>query len=330
MNVNYKPVVEAVENLMVAISKMIERTDISKMINGAMLPLMNVFKDLEENRKNPESIISYFDYMKKLSKYYWAFPYDIAGEELKGIFENVNTEKEFDQYIQKYFTKERTKQLFKDIEDKITEKEIFKQIKFAFENECYALINNSVISIIDNELGYYIYDKTITKRKDVFKPILDIYKNVPINECNWFNVIILEMLNNNINVIFENIKFDKIQISTEKKVRRHTSQHGKLFSNEKVDSLMLINTLYNIIFIKDYLEQYKDRLKLNKSKNEFYIAEQEKKKIKQKTQILEITILQKKKSKKNESKIIQYIIELAIAIISGIVVAFIVYKFNLQ
>ena len=75
------------------------------------------------------------------------------------------------------------------------------------------------------------------------------------------------MLNNNINLLFDNVDFNNIKISNNKAIRRHTTQHGKKYSNKKIVSIMLLNTLYNLLYIKEDLKVYKQRLKVKKEKD---------------------------------------------------------------
>ena len=86
------------------------------------------------------------------------------------------------------------------------------------------------------------------------------------------------MLNNNINLLFDNVNFNNITISNNKAIRRHTTQHGKKYSNKKIVSIMLLNTLYNLLYIKEDLKIYKGRLKIKKEKdgNKIYILIQKK------------------------------------------------------
>lgn len=245
--------------------------DYSKIINNFIYPFYELSLEIEEAKKNPESLINYLEYVNKLSNYYWAMPYNIKGENLKEIFEQINSEQEFDVYMNEYFTDDKIENIFEDIQNKISEnhKVVFEQIIGAFKLEYYALVNNAIISIIDDELSFYIQNKRETTRKGLFEPILEKLKRTPIEECNWINIIFLEILDNNIKTIFQKIVFDNIEITTKKQIRRHTTQHGKLYSNERIDTLMLINTLYNILNTKEYLLEYESKLKYNGKEKKF-------------------------------------------------------------
>lgn len=241
----------------------------SKIYDSFLLPIKQLSLQLEEAKKDPDSIMNYLLYVDDLSKYFWAMPYDIDTATLKKIFENVNSEKEFDDYMKKYFDKRKLQNLFSDIKLKISKKHIiiFGQIEQGFYNKQYALINNAIISIIDDELAYYIFNKGETKRKDIFTPIIEEFNKKDIDECNFLDLFYLEMLNNNLNILFDNVDFSNIVINNNKDIRRHTTQHGKKYSNKKIVSIMLLNTLYNLLYIKDNLKEYKGSLKTKKEKN---------------------------------------------------------------
>ncbi len=251
------------------VRKVFEQYDFSKMYQNLLIPMQQFAQEIERIKNDPDSLLNYMSYVKNLSNYFWAMPYSIDTSELKAIFENVKTEKEFDNYMTKYFTNQKLQQLFKDIKLKISRKHItiFKQIEKAFYNKQYSLINNAIISIIDDELSYYNYNKKETKRKDILYPIIEEYKKKDVSQCDWLDLFYLEMLNNNINLLFDNVDFNNIKISNNKAIRRHTTQHGKKYSNKKIVSIMLLNTLYNLLYIKEDLKVYKQRLKVKKEKD---------------------------------------------------------------
>ncbi len=258
------------------VRKVFEQYDFSKMYQNLLIPMQQFAQEIEKIKNDPDSLLNYMSYVKNLSNYFLAMPYSIDTSELKSIFENVKTEKEFDDYMIKfddymikYFTNQKLQHLFNDIKLKISRKHItiFKQIEQAFYNKQYSLINNAIISIIDDELSYYNYNKKETKRKDILYPIIEEYQKKDVSQCDWLDLFYLEMLNNNINLLFDNVDFNNIKISNNKAIRRHTTQHGKKYSNKKIVSIMLLNTLYNLLYIKEDLEVYKQRLKVKKEKD---------------------------------------------------------------
>lgn len=265
------PLKEKIEQMREVLGKY----DFSKLYDDIFAPIKILSLSLEEEKKDPDSFINYLAYVRYLSVYFWAMPYNIDTSELKFIFENVNSEKEFDSYMRKYFNKDKLESLFAAIKTKINRKHfiIFKQIEQGFYNKEYALINNAIISIIDDELSYYNYKKSDTKRIDILYPIIEDLEGKSKKNINPLDLFYLEMLNNNINVLFDDVNFNNIIIDNNKAVRRHTVQHGKKYSNQRIVSIMLLNTLYNLLYIKEDLKSYRKRLKLKKEKdgNKYYI-----------------------------------------------------------
>lgn len=271
-----KPAKQAIQNISNStkifgeeIKKVFDKFDFSKIYDNILAPMKQLALKMEEAQKDPDSLINYMSYVENLSKYFWAMPYNIDTPELKIIFENVSSEKEFDNFMGKHFNKERLQNLFDDIKLKINKKHIivFRQIEQAFYNKQYSLINNAIISIIDDELSYYTANKEETKRKDIFMPIIEEMSDTDVTKCNWLDLFYLEMLNNNLNILFDNVKFSKIVINNNKCIRRHTTQHGKKYSNQRIVSIMLLNTLYNLLYIKEDLKKYHNKLKIKKEKN---------------------------------------------------------------
>lgn len=244
------------------------------------------FKDLadliEKAQKNPDSLINWCNYSKKLSEYLWTIPFDISSRNLKEIFELINSEKEFDDYMKKYFTKTKINELFESIENNlpIKHKIMFKQVKKAFLHNSYSLAIVGIMSIIDELCSYFLIDKGCNGRQNLFEPII---KDLDDRGADKFSILGLMILSENLNVIYESVEFnEKIKINTHKKARRNPSQHGRSFSNRKVDAIMLLNTMFNLLIIQKELKHYKNKLYKNRNK-EFYIPNnEERRKIKNK------------------------------------------------
>ena len=113
--------------------------------------------------------------MKKLSEYLWTIPFDINSKKLKEIFEQINSEEEFDSYMKKYFTKTKINELFILIENILPKKHktMFKQIKKAFFDKSYSLAIVGIMSIIDELCSYFLIDKGCNGRQNLFEPIIE-------------------------------------------------------------------------------------------------------------------------------------------------------------
>ena len=82
--------------------------------------------------------------------------------------------KEFDKYISRYFSSKKMNQLFLKLEASIPRKHkiMLKQIKIAFESKSFALANDGLMSIIDDQLSFYIYDNISYKiLQEIFNKI---------------------------------------------------------------------------------------------------------------------------------------------------------------
>ena len=251
----------------------------------SITPAFKVLSDsLEEARNNPDSRLSWMNYYDKLSEFFWIMPYKITTEELYEILKCVETEKEFDKYINRYFSKTKVNLLFSDINNMLTnnaQRKIFNQIVKAYENKSYALASIGITTMIDNSLSYYLIDKGCSARIKLFEPIIN---DLDLKRNNSEFSFIVMMVNSNINLLYEKIEFNnKISINTNKKSRRNPIAHGKSYSYKKIDVIMLTNTLYYLLIIQNELKEYKNSL--YKKNKDFYIpSKEEKTKIKAKLQ----------------------------------------------
>lgn len=209
---------------------------------------------------------------KKISEYLWTIPYDISSEKLYELFIKVDSEKEFDKYMLRYFNREKTEKLCNEISLRVSRKHkmMFKQIKASFDSKNYALANVGMLSIIDELCSKFLYNKGKSRRIDMFLPLIEEVDN----SSNIFEVIPIMILNENINTIYESVDFNRrITIETNKKIRRNPSQHGQYFSNKKIDSLMLLNTIYNLLIISESYKQYFGKIIFVNKKNDLQNAD---------------------------------------------------------
>ena len=267
-----KPIISMQNELISSIVKQMNpMQEIAKKLSEALKPITSqvidslpkmtsyfdeLSKSLEKARENPDSLLNWIEYSEKLSEYIWTIPYDISSDELKSLTTIVNSEKEFDKYMLKYFDKAKLEKLFNELLFKIPyrHKTILKQIKNSFYQRDYALANTGILSVIDELCSQFLSDKGCLKRKDIMLPIVEIIDNTSDDN---FEVIPILVLNDNINVIYETVDFNKrIRIKTNKKVRRNPSQHGQYFSNRKIDTIMLLNTVYYLLIVMDTYKQY--------------------------------------------------------------------------
>ena len=255
---------------------------VAKTLSESITPYMRGFSNfsldflstLKEQYDNPDSFFSYLDYEKSLNSFYWAMPYKINSARLKDILTTVNSEIDFDKYMRHYFDRPMMLDMLEEISASIPKKEktIFDQICKSYWDKEYALINGAIISLIDERLSIFLRNQGSIPRINILKPIInDLDKKLSPSES--YVIFILMMLDNNINRIFENISFDlPISITSTKKVRRHTTLHGRLFDNRKTSSIMLFNSLYQLIKISEELTEYYCSLEYSKKTKEYFIV----------------------------------------------------------
>lgn len=229
--------------------------------------------ELRKAKANPDSLENWCEYSKKLEMYYWTFPFEMKNEELKDILPNVNSEKEFDRFMLKYFSKDKILRLEKAISETLPckHKGMFKQIMNSFYTKSYAIANLGITAILDDLCTYFLEDKGRCSRKNLFLPIIEKVEKTTID---IFEVIPLLIINANINVLYENIDFGKrISILTNKTARRNLGQHGKKFSNKRIDTLMLLNTMYYMLVVIKKFSKYKNKVIYVKNQKEFKRAD---------------------------------------------------------
>lgn len=242
-----------------------------KSITDFMSGITHFVQDLYSN---PENLFSFFGYMKNLNSFYWSLPFEMDGTTLRNIIEKSIDEKSFDLNMSRYFSKKKTDELFLQTYDLLprSKKRLFKQIHETFNNKCFLLVNGPLISLIDDMLGLLLKSRANTARSGILLPILDDLND----SVDGFAYVYLNILSNNIDCIFSGIDLnEKVNISNNKKIRRHAIQHGRFFgSNRRIESIMLVNTLYNTLIILSNLKGYHGKLYYNRGKKGFVIDRQ--------------------------------------------------------
>lgn len=241
---------------------------------------LTVFSNQINIAKNdPNSYFSYISYEKELNSFHWAWPYQISAEEIKSLIESAQCEKDFDEFMIHFFDDAKINKIFQEFVDKLPSrhKMMIKQIKHAIERNDFAIANNALMSILDNMLSDYLENKGQVKREGILEPIIKYYEVFPLHEVEF--LFGLTMLSNNINFIFQDYNFDEnLKINSNKKIRRHPSIHGVRYSNKKVDTLLLVNTLINLIENQEYLKLFIKGLRISRRKGKKSLFLQIKKK----------------------------------------------------
>lgn len=267
------PMLKAIQSLSEAIRPLIEQS--SQMMKNLAPFFSELASAIEELKNDPDNAFNWIKLSKSLSKYFWLPPYMMDSDKILELLEKANDEAEIDDYLQHYFTKEIIDALFDDIKYMSLEKhkEILLQIEYSYNNGNYALANTGLFSVIDSLCGYFVKNKKRdTYRINLFEPTIKVEKR---KSNDYIHILIMTMINSNINFLYG--KEEK----THKLARRHLSQHGEFFSNNKIDTILLLHTTHYLLVCIDNYKEYKGKLVLIKKyvdgkKIKKYIIEEEK------------------------------------------------------
>ena len=245
--------------------------DINKKIAASMQPLIDAIK---EASSNPDSHLSWFDYYKVLSKCYWVYPFGVTTEEFKKLTSKEISEKQFDEYMDKHFNVDIINDLKAETISLLDEKhkEIYIQSIDSLLCGRYALCNLGFISIIDDLTSFYLINKGFPGRYGIFEPIVDDIKEIDLADFTTKHYTLM-MVNENIKTLYKSYDFNsEVKIGNHKDINRQTSMHGKYFSNSRISSLMLINTIYYLIVVNQYFAKYKSTICWNKHEKKFELS----------------------------------------------------------
>lgn len=255
------------------LSQLNNETDLTKSFKDILMPFKNFNELYERAEANPNSVINHMKYEEALEGFYWAWPYGITGEKIKSILEKCQTETDFDKEMQKYFFKQRMQNIFKDIYSGLPKhhKMLFKQVEHSYWKGDYAIANNALMSIIDNLLKKYMFYSGSIKRKGVLEPMVNYYGGFTPKEVPFY--LRMEMLSHCINFIFHGYDFSKsIHIETNKKANRHVSVHGFKYSNKRIDTILLLNTIYEILYHQKYMKPFEGTIIINNKSHKAELA----------------------------------------------------------
>lgn len=241
-------------------------------------------EDIRQASVDPNSVFNYSKYEKRLNEMHWAWPYGVETAEVYNILKEVNNEKDFDSIMLNIFDENKICDMLELSRKNVAKhhKVLIEQVEIGIKNKQYALVNNAIMSVIDNSLSVYLCDKGTTTRKGIMQPIIEYYENCPLAEIAHY-IYDLCMLSNNVDFVFESVDFNqKIRINSNKVARRHTALHGVKYSNNRIDTIMLLNTLVALLELKPFLKFFENGLKYDRKKKEFVLTDQMLKKMVQK------------------------------------------------
>lgn len=232
-------------------------------LKNVSIPFQKFVELCKIAENDPDSVINHMKYQKNLEGFYWAWPYGITGKQIKNILEKCHSEIEFDREMQKYFSKKRMIFIFKETYNQLPRhhRMLFKQIEHSYWGRDYAIANNALMSIIDNLLKKYMYYPGNTKRKGIMEPMINYYGIFTPKQAPFY--LRMKMLSHCINFIFEQYEFsNSIHVKTNKKAHRHIAVHGLKYSNKRVDTLLLLNAIYEILYHNKYMKPFEGTIKI--------------------------------------------------------------------
>ncbi|MDE7422106.1 MAG: hypothetical protein K2N51_00150 [Lachnospiraceae bacterium] len=238
-------------------------TDLTKSFKCISTPFQKFNELYEKAEAEPNSVINHLKYEKTLEGFYWAWPYCITGEKIKNILEKCQAENDFDKEMQKYFSRQRMQNIFKDTYNGLPRhhRMLFKQVEHSYWRRDYAIANNALMSIIDNLLKKYMFHSGNIRRKGIMEPMTNYYGRFTPKEVPFY--LRMEMLSHCINFIFQRYDFSNtIHIETNKKANRHIAVHGLKYSNKRIDTILLINTIYEILYHQKYMKPFEGTIKI--------------------------------------------------------------------
>ena len=261
-------------------------TPLFESIKETIKPLQEVYRSIlvsfepftetiSEANKNPDSVLSWMNYCKVLKNCFWVYPYKLETHELKNITKRTMSESDFDQYMKKHFKKKVVISLSEDTLKIMTRKHkvLYKQSVKAYFDKSYELCNIGLIAIIDDLTSFFISNKKITKRKGLFEPIINKTEELDTKDVKTSHFVLM-MIGENIDNLYTNTDFNTSVVpGNTKKINRHSSMHGKYYSNKKEGSLMLMNTIYYLLQVVNEFKKFKNKLEYVNRTKSFKIIE---------------------------------------------------------
>ena len=105
--INAKEVLNGIATAIGTFATKLAEVASSEFMKGFSNVLLEIGKDIQEARENPNSVFNYSKYEKSLDDMHWAWPYEIEASVIFDILQNVNSEKEFDDKMLELFTEEK-------------------------------------------------------------------------------------------------------------------------------------------------------------------------------------------------------------------------------
>lgn len=220
------------------------------------LDINSVFKNVSSSLNSIGKIFETIDFKnlprlsgldsKILDQFYWVIPFEYEYNNIQKL-SKYTTQKEFEEYILKYFNVNRTKRLFSKIKKQCKskdKKELVKQVENAYFREDYAICITSLITMLDGLTLQLLEPNSENQHLSykIIESMLNYINSCPPDEYSYEVYIKVDILNNFYLKLYANEK--NFKMSKTKTLSRHLNSHGVRYLNKKVEVLRLLNAIY--------------------------------------------------------------------------------------
>lgn len=232
-------------NLENSVKSIIDALDINSVFKNVSSSLNSIGKIFETIDFKSLPRLSGLD-SKILDQFYWVIPFEYEYNNIQKL-SKYTTQKEFDEYILKYFNVNRTKRLFSKIKKQCKskdKKELVKQVENAYFREDYAICITSLITMLDGLTLQLLEPNSENQHLSykIIESMLNYINSCPPDEYSYEMYIKVDILNNFYLKLYANEK--NFKMSKTKILSRHLNSHGVRYLNKKVEVLRLLNAIY--------------------------------------------------------------------------------------
>lgn len=244
-NLNIFANINTAYNLENSVKSIIDALDINSVFKNVSSFLNYIGKIFETIDFKSLPRLSELD-SKILDQFYWVIPFEYEYNNIQKL-SKYTTQKEFEEYILKYFNVNRTKRLFSKIKKQCKSKDkkkLVKQVENAYFREDYAICITSLITMLDGLTLQLLEPNSENQHLSykIIESMLNYINSCPPDEYSYEVYIKVDILNNFYLKLYANEK--NFKMSKTKTLSRHLNSHGVRYLNKKVEVLRLLNAIY--------------------------------------------------------------------------------------
>ena len=232
------------------IKSIINSYDFNNIINVAVSSkLQTIIQQLSESLKpiNLGDLSGYeTEYLKKR---FWVIPFEYEYKNVKQLTDLSN--KGFNNEMLKYFNKSRVNRLFTSCikkETKSDKKKLLRQVKQNYILGNFSICNVALITYLDSLSLKFIDSSSRCQHKshEVVNNIHQYYEDHDTYQM----YLKAEILKNFYDILYDNE--NNLKNPNSKTLNRHLASHGTIYSDNKIDTLRLINAIW---YIQSFTEE---------------------------------------------------------------------------